>query len=134
MTEEKAYAHFDTSRFPLVLITFTGNQPTEKNFTAYLDQNLHLYNAAEELALVFDARQAVLPSYKFQKMQAEWLKEHEGLMKKYCRGTAYVIPNLLVRGILKAIFAIQKQPSPYMVSSTLPEAETWALEQLDTSP
>jgi hypothetical protein len=64
-------------------------------------------------------------------MQADWLKKNEGLMKTYCSGTAYVIANTLVRNVLKAIFAIQKQPVPFAIFSTLEEASSWARQQLD---
>jgi len=127
---EKAYTTFDTSNFPLVIIAFTGNEATEANFSDYLTKTHQLYDAKEDLAIIFDATHATLPGFKYQKMQADWLKENEALMKNYCQGTAYIIPNLLVRGILKAIFAIQKQPVPYQVFSDYAQAEHWARQQL----
>lgn len=130
MDHSLAYTHFDNKEFPLVIISFTGNKPTETNFQEYLDKTYHLYNQKQELALVFDATHATLPGYKYQKMQADWLSENESLMKSYCKGTAYVISNTLVRNILKAIFAIQKQPMPYTVVPRLDEAKRWAKKQL----
>ncbi|MFP4090505.1 MAG: STAS/SEC14 domain-containing protein [Cyclobacteriaceae bacterium] len=125
------YVTFDMSLSPVVIITFTGNEPTEENFQAYLDETLHLYDHKEPLSIVFDATQAPLPGLKYQKMQADWLKRHEQLMKNYCRGTAYVIPNALVRGILKAIFALQKQPVPYEIFPRREEGIRWAEDQLE---
>jgi hypothetical protein len=128
------YVEFDMSLAPVILITFTGNEPTEENFRAYLDETYHLYDQQEALSLVFDATKAPLPGFKYQKMQAEWLKNHEQLMKNYCQGTAYVIPNKLVRGILKAIFALQKQPVPYEIFAEKEEAIRWAEEQMKKTP
>lgn len=130
MLTTNAYTEFDTREFPLVVIGFTGNDPTDENFQAYLDETYHLYDRQEPLAIVFDATHAPLPGFKYQKMQADWLKRHEELMRSYCVGTAYVIPNPLVRGILKAIFAIQKQPVPYEVVSSREEAKSWAQQRL----
>ena len=130
MLSNNPYTEFDKHDFPLVVITFTGNEPTDENFRAYLDETYHLYDEKKTLAIVFDATQAPLPGFKYQKMQADWLKSHRKLMETYCRGTAYVIPNALVRGILKAIFALQKQPVPYEVFSTQEEARSWAQQQL----
>jgi hypothetical protein len=131
MDHTQAYTLFDERDFPLVIITFTGNKPTEANFKDYLDKTYHLYDRKQDLALIFDATHAPLPGYKYQKMQADWLKKNEGLMKTYCSGTAYVIANALVRNVLKAIFAIQKQPVPFAIFSTLEEASSWARQQLD---
>jgi len=125
-----AYTVFDDREFPLVIISFTGNKPTEANFSEYLDKTFHLYDRQENLVLIFDATHARVPGFKYQKMQADWLKQHEALMKKYCRGTAYVIANSLVRNVLKAIFALQKQPVPYTIVSDLREARSWAQNKL----
>ena len=125
-----AYTVFDDREFPLVIISFTGNKPTEDNFNEYLDKTFHLYDRQEDLVLIFDATHARVPGYKYQKMQADWLKQHEALMKKNCRGTAYVIANSLVRNVLKAIFALQKQPVPYTIVPNLQEARSWAQNKL----
>jgi hypothetical protein len=131
MQSTNVYTKFDTQEFPVVVITFTGNEPTDENFRAYLDETYHLYDREEALAIVFDATHAPLPGFKYQKMQADWLKKHESLMKEYCRGTAYVIANSLVRNVLKAIFTLQKQPAPYTIVSNLQEARSWAEDKLD---
>jgi hypothetical protein len=46
-------------------------------------------------------------------------------MQTFCMGTAYIIPNVAIRGILKMIFSFQKQPVPYKIFETEPEALTW---------
>ena len=119
------YAEIDESDFPIVQIRFTGNKSTDKNFQAYLDQNKACYRFRKKLAIVFDATEATIPSFSHQKMQAEWLKENKELMQQYCVVTAYVIPNLAIRAILKAIFALQKQPAAYKIFETKDEAMTW---------
>jgi hypothetical protein len=54
-------------------------------------------------------------------------------MKSYCAGTAYIIPNLVIRGILKMIFSIQKQPVPYRIFETTKEGIAWTKERLAVS-
>lgn len=130
MSQENAYAIVDDSAFPMVTITFTGHQPSEENFQAYLDQTFHLYDRQQELAIVFDATHATLPGFTYQKKQANWLKEHTPLMQQYCRGTAYIIPNPIIGGILNGIFALQKQPAPYKIFRSLEEGKQWTLSQL----
>ncbi|MDO9554240.1 STAS/SEC14 domain-containing protein [Rhodonellum sp.] len=119
------YAIIDESSFPIVRIRFTGNKSNDQNFQSYLDQTKACYRFGKRLALIFDASNAGIPSMSHQKMQANWLKENKELMQDYCVGTAYVIPNVAIRAILKMIFSFQKQPVPYQVFENEEEAEAW---------
>lgn len=123
------YADVSASDFPLIRVTFTGEAPTVENFTFYLQEVKESYNQQQKIVLLFDATKAVFPGTNFQKQQADWIKENTVLMRTYCLGTAYVIPNILIRNVLKAIFAFQKQPVPYTISSTAVEAENWLQNQ-----
>jgi hypothetical protein len=42
-----------------------------------------------------------------------------------------VISNALIRNVLKAIFALQKQPVPYTICGERAKAEKWLREQLN---
>jgi hypothetical protein len=121
----ESYALIDESSFPIVRIGFTGSKSTDQNFQSYLNQTKECYRHKKNLALIFDASNASIPKLSHQKMQADWLKENEELMQTFCVGTAYVIPNIAIRGILKIIFSFQKQPVPYKVFEAEPEALTW---------
>ncbi|MEL7530021.1 MAG: STAS/SEC14 domain-containing protein [Bacteroidota bacterium] len=120
------YAHFDRNTFPLIIIRFTGEKETPENFAAYLAGLYANYERKEAFALVFDATQAPTPNPVYQQKQAKWMKEHEALIKTYCRGVAYVMPNGLLRGVLKMIFSLQKNPVPFKVMSNLEEGRKWA--------
>jgi hypothetical protein len=80
------------------------------------------------LVIIFDASKASIPSLSHQKMQANWLKENEELMRNFCSGTAYIIPNAAIRAILKMIFSFQNQPVPYKIFERQAEAEAWVNE------
>ncbi|MCR9013584.1 STAS/SEC14 domain-containing protein [Aquiflexum gelatinilyticum] len=120
-----SYAIIDESNFPIIRIRFTGHKSTNQNFQNYLDQTKACYRFAKGLAIIFDASDAAIPSLYHQKMQAKWLKENEQLMKDFCAGTAYIIPNAVIRAILKMIFSFQKQPVPYKIFESEPEANAW---------
>jgi hypothetical protein len=124
------YALIKGEEFPLVMVEFTGHKATDENFAQYLAELKGLYAKKEKLAIVFDASNAVFPGIKYQKMQGDWLKENEQMMKDYCVGTAYVITNAIIRGVLKTIFTFQKQPVPYHICSDVVEAEGWANRKL----
>jgi hypothetical protein len=119
------YAIVDDSAFPEVIITFTGERADDDNFTKYLQDVLALYDRKEPLGLIFDASNATTPNVKYQKQQADWLRDQKDLMQNYCKGTAYVIPNPIIRTVLKGIFVFQTQPVPYKVVKTLEEAQAW---------
>lgn len=119
------YATVDTAQFPTVRIAFTGNKANDENFDTYLQETRQLYDRQQQLAIIFDATNAVVPALKYQKQQADWLKDNKSLMENYCKGTAYVIPNAIIRTVLKAIFSFQKQPVPYKVVGTVEDATDW---------
>lgn len=124
------YAEINTENFPIVEVIFTGHKATDDNFTKYLEELKEVYSRHEKLSIIFDASNAVFPGLKYQKMQGDWLKENEEVMKKYCSGTAYIIVNTIIRGVLKTIFKFQKQPVPYHICSNIEEAELWINQQL----
>lgn len=126
-----AYAEFDTSDFPILLVRFTGEASTDQNFKEYLDQLDDIYLRKELFSIVFDATNAALPSLRHQKMQAYWLRDNKELVESYCKGTAYVILKPATRAILKLIFAIYPQPVPYKIVVTESDGRNWAKAQLE---
>jgi hypothetical protein len=120
------YASFDRSTFPLITITFTGEKETPESFEQYLDGLYQNYERQEPFSLVFDATKAPSPSLTYQQKQAAWMNKHKELIETYCRGVAYVIPNLILRNILKVIFGLQRNPAPFKVFSSVEEGKNWA--------
>ena len=127
------YATIDSTQFPLILVRFTGEKATDENFPLYLQEVEAVYDRKNKIGILFDATEATLPGLKYQKMQAQWLKDHKSLMQNYCAGTTYVIPNLVIRNVLKGIFALQNQPVPYTVCGNMGEAEEWLRDLIDQS-
>lgn len=126
----KKYAVIKTEKFPIVEVIFTGHKATDEKFTHYLEELKDVYSKKEKLAIIFDATNAVFPGLKYQKMQGDWLEENEQMMKDYCVGTAYVITNTIIRGVLKTIFKFQKQPVPYHICGRLDDANGWVSQKL----
>ena len=120
------YADFDRSNFPLIVVRFTGEEETEENFEAYLNGLYANYETKQSFSLVFDATNAADPKVKYQIKQAQWMKKHEDLIKKYCLGVAYVMPNTFLRIILKVIFSVQQNPVSFKVFEQLEQGLTWA--------
>lgn len=124
----KPYAKIDTKNIPIVTVTFTGEKSTNDNFQKYLDDLESIYEERKSLAIIFDASKAVIPKLSLQKKQGLWISQNWKMIQTYCKGTAYVIPNIAIRTVLKMIFSFQNQPVPYKVFSNMNEAEEWIQE------
>lgn len=125
MEKEKNYAEVQPVVEGVLTVRFTGVASTDQNFQRYLDEVRDRYRGAGTIGVLFDASKASLPHYRHIRMQADWLNTYRELMESQCVGTAYVIPNGMVRGVLNMIFALQKQPVPYEVFSNTADARGW---------
>lgn len=125
MEKEKEYAEVRPVVGGVLTVRFTGAASTDQNFERYLDEVRERYRGSGTIGVLFDASKASLPHYRHIRMQADWLNTHWDLMKSQCVGTAYVIPNGMVRGVLNMIFALQKQPVAYEVFSDTADALAW---------
>ena len=123
---EKAYAFIDQSQFPLVIVSFTGLKATKKNFQSYLKDLSELYARKEPIVIVFDATLTPFIKLRLQKRQTKWMAENYSMVKKFCIGTAYVIPNNIIRTVLKTIFALRRQSAPYKIFATMEAGIAWA--------
>lgn len=120
------YARFLRSKFPRIIVTLTGEQETPDNFQEYLDELYANYDRREPFVLLFDASRAGRPNMHYQRKQAQWMKENKKLIQTYCLGVGYVVPNNMLRQLLKTIFTIQKNPVPFRVFKSLENANEWA--------
>ena len=125
-----AYASFDRSGFPVITIRFSGVKATPENFAFYLDELERNYDRQEPIAIIFDATKGLPLHPMYQQKQAQWMKQFEPLIRKFCRGIAFIIPNPLIRQTLKLIFSIQRNPAPFKVFSTMEEGVAWSKEQI----
>ncbi|MEQ8520454.1 MAG: STAS/SEC14 domain-containing protein [Cytophagales bacterium] len=127
------YVSFDRSQYPLIKMTFTGEAANDESFAAYLKGLKDNYKRKEKIALLFDASNAGLPSLKYQKQMAGWMKENNTLIKKYCIGIAYVVPQAMIRGALRVIFKIFNNPVPFEVFDNEEKAKGWLNDGLKSS-
>lgn len=127
--KKEEYATFDSSRWPLVKVTFAAHEPSMAEFDEYLNKMQSIYENTTPFVLVLDAAKSKYLSSELRIKQGNWLKKNDKLIKDNCLGMAYYIPSMMVRIILNGIFLIQKPACPYVITSTLQEAEAWARKQ-----
>jgi len=123
----------DQSRWPLVVVTHAG-RPTDEEFDAYLvrlkDNLDRAVRERKKTVLIFDATHAVGTDAKQRQRQAAWMKEHAEPSRLHSAGYAFVIPSTMIRGVLTAILWLSPMPAPYVIVSTIAEAEAWCKQKL----
>ena len=75
-----------------------------------------------------------MPTGRQARLQANWMRDNEAQIRQRTLGIAFVISSPAVRGVLKAILALQSMPAPYRVESTAADAEAWLRERLAAAP
>jgi hypothetical protein len=118
----------DTSGWPLVRIKFVS-EASDETFERYLAE----YAAAlarGPCAAIFDARATLNSKAMHRRRQAEWLRQHDALIRRNGLGVAFCVTSPFIRGAITAIFWLQPPATPYFVTGSLAEAEAWARERL----
>jgi hypothetical protein len=119
----------DTSRHPIVLVTFSG-YISEPEFDRYLASMTAILERSEKTVTILDARGAIRNPASQRRKQADWLKRYQEQLRQYSLGTVFVITSPFVRGALTAILWLAPLPNEHVVVGTLAEAEGWAEKQL----
>ena len=114
----------DDRHWPLVIYRFNG-VVTMSELEAYLKRQDEMLSRRElTMALVLTDKVKMWDT-PVLKRQAEWVKEHRDILRRYSLGVALVIQSPLVRGMLRAILWMQPMPQPHAVCSTSAEALEW---------
>jgi len=122
--------HVDVSRAPIIVVRF-GRTWTDADFDAYLDaMETAVLSRREATVTILDAQVAMTTPATQRRKQAAWLEKNEAVLRRYSLGTAFVITNPVVRGVLTAILWIQPMAAPHVVVATPREAERWAAARI----
>ncbi|NJM94329.1 MAG: hypothetical protein HC842_06410 [Cytophagales bacterium] len=127
------YAHIDKSRFPLVTIAFADFEPSPKQFQSYLNQLDELHIDTDRFFLLIDASRARFLNAEMRTKHAEWIRKRQNLIRNNIWGMAFVLPNLALRLMLRALLAMQDITVPYKIFSTPEEALAYFEASLHSS-
>jgi len=86
-----------------------------------LARALHVLAVSEtQAALVYDAGDdaAGRPDARSRRLTADWMAEHEALLRTRCAGVDFAFPTALSRGVLTAIFWLKAPPFPVSVHTS----------------
>jgi hypothetical protein len=115
-----------TERTSGVLSTFVfEGELSDEEFDGYIARLEELITRRTPYVVVVEATRSKAMSGKQARKMADWTKLRAEELRTYCRGIAFVIPSLFVRGILRAIFTMQPPPYPSKVVETTEQALEW---------
>ena len=122
---------FDFSDPRIFRVKFEGPH-TDAEFLEYLaESSRHVHARTGRTVALVDARKAAPMSARQRKQQADWQRKHERILRENTAGTAFVVSNAVIRGLLTAIFWLQPLPHEHLVTQSMAEAEGWCRARLD---
>ncbi len=127
---ENDYCLFDSTNFPHLYMKFKIENPDKKEFYEYLDcMNKILLHDKKYIVLV-ELNGSEYLKAEFRKRLAEWNDEHHEILKKYCKGVAYISHSEEQRTMLKIILDGYVLPHPVVVTDTQEKAENWLANRI----
>ena len=126
---EQAMLVVDTSRWPLVILTYSG-RPTNEQLESHLREvEEKVLSRREHFVQVIDQSRGEMPDAVQRAQIAAHQERMENEYSTYCLGEAYVVTPQS-RGAMVAIFWLAKPPYPYLFADGIAEAITWAKARL----
>ena len=122
MKEQKPYGIFDYSELPLIKIEVTGEQATDENFSAYLDEMGSMFSKVKRYISILDTTKGTYLPVKYRIMQGKYLETNKEFIEKQSIAAILIAPHFLQRTVLKAVFLIKPYPSKAFFVSTKEEA------------
>ncbi len=136
-----------TAGSPYRVLDF-GQVQVQIQVTALTEDNFRAHLAAESARLtslikgrdrvvprkavvISDGSCELVPQASVRKLQADWIKGHEDMLRLVCHGFGVIVPGMLARNALTAILWLAPLPVPMKVLKDLDEALGWAMAEVD---
>lgn len=131
---------FDTTRFPVVVLTINGGPQSDKDMNDFLNawQSIYILSMQklERYKLIFDVRQAGMLPLHYLKMMVVWLIKVKELTEKWMDRTAIIVKDEGIRILIQFAFTIYKAQRPFKVFKhvELNNAFNWVNSQDEGDP
>jgi hypothetical protein len=124
------HAWIDASRAPLYELTFPSDT-TDQALLAFCEARERWAERAKfKVAWVVNLAGITSATARQRSLFSEHLKRFEHHDIAYNQGSALIVPNAFVRGIVTAVFWLKQPRFPNECFSTRGEAIAWAAERL----
>lgn len=118
----------DDTLWPLLIARFTGTHPPDE-FEEYLEKTASYFCKREPMVMLLDAREAAAVPPAQRQRQADWLRQHDVLLRHFNVGSVFVITSPVVRLSLNVILALRPLPTPHAVVTTMEAGISWASDR-----
>lgn len=120
----------DESRAPLYLLSFPKDPTDEQLQEMCTARERWAARARFQVAWVCDTTNLGNATAKQRRMLGEHLERFEPHDLAWNQGSAIVVPNALLRGIVTAVFWVKSPRFPHQSFATREEAIVWATQRL----
>lgn len=114
--------------FPLIITQHIG-AVTDEEWENQLKRDTVLMNQylarGDKTISIYDMTFMKSPTPTQRELAAHWMRDHLDGLKATNVGNAFLIPNMLIRGVLQAVFWIQRYPLDYKVTKGWDAAIEW---------
>ncbi|HLM42500.1 MAG TPA: hypothetical protein VK458_01480 [Myxococcaceae bacterium] len=122
-------AHFDDSRWPLLILQFPKTLST-RGQEACLATLVDYLRRGDKVLLLMDLSRIGMVPLDQRWRQVEWFEEHEHLLRERVLGTALILTSPLVRLAISAMLYFKPLPLPLATFDVPASAEAWVAERL----
>gem|GEM_PF-865768 len=129
-TELGDYTIVDDSRAPIVHVQVI-DEPTDESYEQYLTDVTAAFRGLDRFGMVFNSGELGQLPARYRARLSEWLSETEGEFKGRWLCAAFVIKSRMIRGVLSAIFWLNRPYYDVKVFGTEEEAWEWTRHQLE---
>ncbi|MBS1506219.1 MAG: hypothetical protein JSS79_06200 [Bacteroidetes bacterium] len=120
---------YNESEWPLLVITFPKREVNESDIENYLSHLYSYLQKKESVAVIIDIAKSSWLDAALRYKINNWVHENRVELRKYMKGTAYVVNGQLLRIALKAFLSFQDVSQvlkPIEVFSSVDKARKWA--------
>jgi hypothetical protein len=128
--DSSASITIDDSHWPLLVMTFVG-EPTLQQQEAHLARVSTYLRRDEQFVSILDTRRERMMTAEHRRRLAEFLKEHDALLRTQVLGCASVITSPIMQLAASIVLHLKPLPFPYFTTRSLPEAGLWAATRLE---
>ncbi len=113
---------------------------TTENFQAHLEAESSRLSALirqrdsaipRKAVVINDGSVELVPPASVRKLQAEWIKSHEDMLRLVCHRLGIIVPGALARHAMTAVLWLAPLPVPMKVLENMDEAVRWAIAEVD---
>lgn len=120
------------TRFEPIHLSTQVEATTDENLRVYLAAQTAMWTQMQRdgarCISVVDCSFGTKVSAVQRRMYADWINESGELLSGCLVGAAFVMPSIVVRGALTAVFWVARLSAPHTVHNTLEGALEWALD------